>query len=190
MAEKEDGKWGIRIRRKAIDKTHGQFEYELFLAPFKKGDWFVSNPALRQAIKDKQLYRRERRLGHVVFRTREDAKWVYAEKFTPFGYQKAFQGKGLGSLVEMQLVKDLIQTLGRQAREYRFYVGLRMPGKRRLQQYRERGLYTGQLVPLPDYLELIVEQVKAGVKKARAKRPARKPSKPKKEKPAARQRRK
>jgi hypothetical protein len=192
--EKKGAKWGIRIHRKFDPKTirfekgsqYVKFDYEFFVDVYKKGVFFVTNAAIQKVIKERQL-EKGKRLGRVDFTAARMPKWVYPQTFTPFGYFRAFRGKGLASLVELQVLKDVIKFLGpKRLPNYKFLVGHIDPSEERKAHYRKRQLYIGQALPLKDYYNIVLQQLRAGAKKARQPKPKRK----KKKKPKPRKRRK
>ena len=187
VKEKGKGeKWGVRIERKfdperknfPKGEAYIKFEYEFYLDTYRKGVSFVTNASLQKAIervvKDKTMVKGSR-LGRVDFTVARMPKWVYPQTFTPFGYFKPFKKKGLGSLVEVQVLKDVIKFLGpKRLPLFKFKVGHIGPSVERRKHYLSRGLYLGQLLPLEEYYQIVLKGLREGVKKVNQAKPKRK----------------
>jgi hypothetical protein len=199
----EPEKWGVLVERRVVPRhpaarprtvIKDHIKYRLKLVPYKGQGSFVTNAAVRKVIKEKGWAKGVKQLGWIKLELNHSMpKWIVIQDFQPF--EKLWQGKnylpglGLASLIEFEVIKDVIKLFGsRRAALYKYKVGWIDPvsGARR-RQFEKRGLKMGDSVPLLEYKALLLKQIQAGVKKERAKAKP-KPKKAEKKKPKPRRR--
>ena len=176
---KGKAKWGLVVELRSREGLKKNYEYyDIFIAPFQKGKAFVSNQHIQAYARQMALDgRKPTPLGSVDAHVNRRSKIIHFKGFWPVGVNYNLVKKGLASLVELEIVKDLKKRY-----PGHLFKASESASIFRLEQHWRRGVKTPSLIPIEEYYQILLKDIRAGVKKARGKAKAKK----KKRKPAAR----
>ena len=174
VEEKGKGKkWGVRIVPDLTEIKRGKLTYRTYIDTPKKTGVFVTNPAIQKAIKE-NFKGQQLTLGEIKYIVNPVEKSILSYRFQPLGPVKPkkshpgpkIKGIGAGGLIELAVIKDLMQRFPRHT--FRRSMSVQKPRRRQLARM---GIDPKTEFPIEEYYGTLLRVSRAGVKRARAPKP-------------------